>query len=274
MELSESRKVVLVLAGGGSKGAVEVGGYRALVELGLPIDSIVGASIGAINGALIASGIGVTDLVELWQKVKFSDLFAFNRRLLWSPSTAASLYENRKLRRFLDPYLPARFEELLIPLTIIGTDLRTGQAVLLERGTLMDAILASVAVPGLLPPVMIEGREIVDGGLVNNLPLDVAAKKGARLVVAVRCGCRRPLGRAPQGLLGILSRSFDIGLDSRSQCELEPYKDQTRFVVFEPCLDENISLLDFTHSAELIEIGYQFALNELRALASESFDLF
>lgn len=274
MEFVESRKVTLVLCGGGSKGAVEVGCYRALVELGVPIDGIIGASIGAVNGAFITAGMPVAELAELWRTMKFSDLFTFNWKLLWHPRTAASLYDNQKLRRFLERCLPVRFEDLVLPLTIIGTDLRTGEAVLLESGNLIDAILGSIAIPGVLPPVTIEGREIVDGGLANNLPLDVAAKKGARLVLAMRCGCRRPLARTPQGILNILSRSFDIGLDSRSQCELEPYKDHTRFVVFEPCLDENVSLLDFTHSAELIEIGYQFALNELRALGPDSFNFF
>ncbi len=266
MELVELRKVGLMLCGGGSKGAVEVGFYRALMELGVPIDGIVGASIGAINGAFIAAGTPAGQIAELWQDVKFSHLFAFNWKLLWNPRKEVSLYKNHKLRRFLERYLPARFEDLVLPLTIIGTDLRTGEVVLLERGDLIDAILGSTAIPGILPPVAIEGREIVDGGLANNLPLDVAAKKGARLVLAMRCGCRRPLARAPQGILSILSRSFDISLSSRGQCEIEPYQERTRFLVLEPCLDENIGLLDFSHTAELIEIGYQFALSEARVL--------
>jgi len=267
-EVIESRPVMLVLCGGGSKGAVEVGFYRAMLDLGVAMDGIVGVSIGAVNGALIAAGMPLGQLVELWQKVKFSDLFAFNWRLLWRPRTAASLYDNRKLRRFLERYLPARIEDLLIPLTIIGTDLRTGEVVLLERGDLVEAILGSVAIPGVLPPITIDGREIVDGGLSNNMPLDVAARKGARVVMAMRCGCRRPLARAPQGILSILSRSFDISLNSRGRCEIESYRDRTQFVVLEPCLDENIGLLDFSHSTELIEIGYQFALAEFRTQAA------
>ncbi len=139
---------------------------------------------------------------------------------------------------------------------------------LLERGDLLEAILGSVAVPGVLPPVMIDGREIVDGGLSNNMPLDVAARKGARVVMAMRCGCSQPLAQAPQGILGILLRSFDISLNSRWRCEIESYRDRTQFVVLEPCLDENIGLLDFRHSSELIEIGYQFALGESGAMGA------
>ncbi len=269
MNAEASRPVILVLCGGGSKGAVEVGFYRALQDLKVPIDGLVGVSIGAVNGAFIAAGMPVARIIELWRKVKFSDLFGFNWKLLWSPRTAASLYDNRKLRRFLACYLPTRFEDLLIPLTIIGTDLRTGEVVMLESGNLIEALLGGIAIPGVLPPVRIAGREIVDGGLANNLPLNVAAQKGARVVLAIRCGCRRPLARAPQGILGILSRSFDISLNHRSECELEPYRERTRFFVFEPCLDENIGLLDFSHSAELLEIGYQFALSEARALLEQ-----
>ncbi|GBC81564.1 putative NTE family protein [bacterium HR10] len=272
MKLRESQRVVLVLCGGGSKGAVEVGCYRALLELGVSVEAIIGTSIGAVNGAFIAAGIPVGEIIALWQRVKFSDLFAFNWGVLWNPRKAASLYDNGKLRRFLERHLPARFEDLVLPLTIIGTDLRTGEMVLMESGDLIQAVLASTAVPGILPPVIVQGREIVDGGLANNLPLDVAAQKGARVALAMRCGCRRPLAQTPRGILGILSRSFDISLNSRRMCEIEPYRDRTRFIVLEPCLDENIGLLDFSHSAELIEIGYRFALSELRARASEWFD--
>ena len=251
---------------------MEVGCYRALLELGVSVDAIIGTSIGAVNGAFIAAGIPIAEIIALWQRVKFSDLFAFNWGALWNPRKATNLYNNGKLRQFLERHLPARFEDLVLPLTIIGTDLRTGEMVLMESGDLIQAIVASTAVPGILPPVTVEGREIVDGGLANNLPLDVAAQKGARVVLAMRCGCRRPLAQTPRGILGILSRSFDISLNSRWMCEIEPYRDRTRFVVLEPCLDENIGLLDFSHSAELIEIGYQFALSELRERATEWHD--
>ncbi len=270
MALSEgsarSTKAALVLCGGGSKGAVEAGVYRALGKLGIPIDRVVGTSIGAVNAAFIASGMPAEQLIDLWKKVRFSDLFSFNWRLLWSPRTSASLYDNRRLRRFLERHLPARFESLLLPLTIVGTDVLNGEPRLLERGNLIDAVLASIAIPGILPPVTIDGRETLDGGLTNNLPLDVAAKKGVGLALAVRCGCRRPLPSMPRGIRGLLSRAFDISINARSLGDLERYKYQTRFVVFEPCLDEDIGLLDFSHSAEFIEIGYKSVLSEVKTL--------
>lgn len=265
-ESARSTKAALVLCGGGSKGAVEAGVYRALGELGVPIDRVVGTSIGAVNAAFIASGMPAERLIDLWKEVRFGDLFSFNWGLLWSPRTGASLYDNRKLGRFLTRHLPARFESLLLPLTIIVTDVLEGEPRLLERGNLIDAVLASIAIPGVLPPVTIDGREALDGGLTNNLPLDVAAKKGVGLALAVRCGCRRPLPSMPRGIRGILSRAFDISINARTLCDLEPYKHQTRFVVFEPCLDEDIGLLDFSHSAEFIEIGYQSVLNEAEKL--------
>ncbi|GBC76575.1 hypothetical protein HRbin08_00037 [bacterium HR08] len=80
MQQEGPRKVALGLCGGGSRGAVEVGLYRALLELGVPIDEIVGVSIGAVNGAVMAAGMPVHQLVELWQTVTFADLFAFNRK--------------------------------------------------------------------------------------------------------------------------------------------------------------------------------------------------
>lgn len=263
------QEVALVLCGGGSKGAVEVGFLRAMAELGVSIHDIIGVSIGALNGAFIAAGMPLADLEDLWRSVKFSDLFAFNWGLLRNPRAAASLYSNHKLRRLLEEHLPPRFEDLLIPLTIVGTDLRTSETVLLEEGNLIDAILGSMAIPGLLPPVRINGRDIVDGGLTNNLPLDVAAEKRTRLIMAMRCGCRRPLARSPRGILGMLSRSFDISFSRRGDWRNKFHDGGARLVVFEPCLDENISLLDFNHTAELIEIGYQCALSEARSLTED-----
>lgn len=263
---TERGKVVLALCGGGSRGAVEVGFYRALLELRVAIDCVVGSSIGAVNGAFIAAGVPAAQLVDLWRNIRFSDLFAFNWKLLWSPRAAVSLYSNERLRRFLALNLPHRFEDLVLPLTIVGTDLRTGAAVLLERGNLIDAILASVAIPGVLPPVTIAGREIIDGALANNLPLDVAVQIGAQTVLAVRCGCRRPEAPAPRGLLGLIARAFEISLSQKSSCDLQRYRAQTRLVLLEPCLDDNIGLLDFTHGEDLMEVAYQFALSHASEL--------
>ncbi len=148
----------LVLCGGGSRGAVEVGLYRALVELEIPIDFVVGTSVGAINGAAIAAGVPPDALAGLWKDLRRRDLFRLNRELFWKLLWADSLYDHRPLRRFLERFLPAkRFEELRVPLIVTGTDFGTGQPVYWREGNLLDAILASVAMPGLFRPQVVRG---------------------------------------------------------------------------------------------------------------------
>jgi NTE family protein len=253
------QKVALVLCGGGSRGAVEIGFYRALVDMGIPIDLIVGSSIGALNGAFIAAGVSVNEIYELWRRVRFRDLFGLNWSLLVNPRKADSIYDNRKLRRFLERHLPARrFEELRMPLTIVATDLETGECVRLERGDLIEAVLASVAVPGLLPPVRIEGRRLFDGGIANNLPFDVAMEKGATVILAMLCqsehpGCARNRERQARGIVNILSRSLEIADSARRQHDLAFYAGQSQMIVLEPQLHFEVGLLDFSRSLELIE---------------------
>ena len=174
----------LVLCGGGSRGAVEVGLYRALVELRMPIDLVVGTSVGAINGAAIAARVPPDDLARLWKGLSRRDVFVLNRQLLWKLLWADSLYDHRPLRKLLERAISVRtFAELTIPLIVTGTDFATGRPVYWREGNLFDAIMASVAVPGLFPPQLIDGAQVVDGGITDNVPIDVAIAEGATTVV-------------------------------------------------------------------------------------------
>lgn len=262
------QKVALVLCGGGSRGAVEIGFYRALVEMGVPIDLIVGSSIGALNGAFIAAGVSVNEIYELWRSVSFRDIFGLNWRALLNPRKADSIYDNRKLRRFLERHLPARrFEDLRMPLTIVATDLETGECVRLEQGDLIEAVLASVAVPGLLPPVRIEGRRLFDGGIANNLPFDVAVEKDATVILAMRCqwehsGCAPDRKRQVRGIINILSRSLEITDSAKYRHDLAFYAGQSQVIVLEPRLHFEVGLLDFSRSVELIEEACCTAMSE------------
>lgn len=258
-------KLALVLSGGGSRGAVEAGFYRALVELGIKIDLVVGSSVGAANGAFIAAGAPPEVLWRLWEDLAFKDLFSFNWRLVWRPKEENSLYRNDKFRRLLEKRLPvSNFEQLKIPLIIPGTELQSGETVLLESGSLIDAVLASTAIPGLFPPVLYNGRQIVDGSLVDNLPVDIAVLRGATTVLAMRCDCEKKIKGTVAGLTRILSRSLEIAFDARYQQDVSVFKRYASFIVLEPCLDGNIGFLDFSRSRELLDLGYRYALDRLQ----------
>lgn len=258
----------LVLCGGGSKGAVEVGLYRALVELGIRIDLVVGTSVGAINGAAIAAGISPDALESFWKSLRRRDLFALNRQLFWKLIWADSLYDHRPLRRFLARNLPVRrFEDLPIPLIVTGTDFETGQPVYWREGDLLDAIMASVAMPGLFPPQVVRGVQVVDGGITDNVPVAVAVAEGADTVIFMLCTCCERTSRPVRGLLQILRRAVSIAIDRKYHADIQRYAGHTGLIALEPPIGLEIDLLDFSHTSELIKQGYVSAMAALKEWA-------
>jgi len=255
----------LVLCGGGSRGALEVGLYRALTELGVRIELIVGTSVGAINGAAIAAGVPPDALARLWKGLRRRDLFTLNRQLFWKLIWADSLYDHRPLRKFLERCFPVRrFEDLTIPFIVTGTDFDAGRAVYWSKGDLLDPIMASVAMPGLFPPQVVRGVQVVDGGIADNVPIDVAVARGAETVILMLCSCCEWTGRPVRGLLPILRRALSIAVDRKYQADIRHYAGQARLIALNPPIRQDIAPLDFGHTAELIEQGYVSGLAALR----------
>jgi len=247
---------------------VEVGLYRALVELGIRLDLVVGTSVGAINGAAIAAGVRPDALARLWRGLTHRNVFALNRQLFWKLLWADSLYDPRPLRRFLERNLPVRrFQSLAIPLIVTGTDFQTGQPVYWREGSLVDAIMASVAMPGLFPPQLVRGVQVVDGGITDNVPIDVAVAEGADTVILILCACCERTSRPVRGLLPILRRALGIAIDRKYHADVQCYAGQARLLALEPEIGLEIDLLDFSHTSELIEQGYAAAVAALTAWA-------
>ncbi|MDA2914373.1 patatin-like phospholipase family protein [Acidobacteriia bacterium AH_259_A11_L15] len=265
-----SSLTALVLGGGGSRGAIEVGLYRALVELGIGIDLIVSSSIGAVNGALIAAGLSPAELEDSWKALRTRDVVGSRWRYLRLLTGASSVFGNHPLRRLLHRWLPVRsFRELRIPLVIVGTDLETAETAVLTKGDLIDAILASTALPGLFPPVRWRGRRLVDGGLSNNMPIDLAVERGAGRVIGMLCHCAK--GLPPRAnLVSILGQSFSLAINARFRCDMRLYEPQVKLHILEPCIEPNLELLDFDHAWTLIEPAYQYALRELQQQFSKA----
>ncbi|MBI1747521.1 MAG: patatin-like phospholipase family protein [Acidobacteria bacterium] len=265
------KKVTLVLSGGGSRGAMEAGFYRALVEVGVKIDRVIGASVGAVNGAFIAAGASPERLWRLWEGISFGDLFTFNWPLLWPRRAESSFYTNKRFRHFLEEHLPVyRFEDLRIPLVIVSTDLQKGESMPITQGNLIEAVLASTAIPGLLPPVLYDGRQLVDGGLVDNLPIDLAMEEDADMILAMRCGCEKKIPGMIRGIPSILSRSFEIAFDARYRRQPLTCPGAASLVVLAPCVDIDVGFLDFTHSRELLELAYNHARSEPARVLAEN----
>lgn len=254
----------LVLGGGGSRGAITVGLYRALVELGVQINLIIATSIGAINGAFIAAGTSPGELEARWRSLRTRNVVGSRWQFLRLLTGASSLFGNHNLRRLLQNQLPVRsFRELRIPLVILGTDLETGESVELTEGNLIEAILASTALPGFFPPIEQEGRRLVDGGLSNNVPIDVAVDRGAGRVFGMLCSCAKGLP-GKSNFITVLGQCFSLAINARFRCDQQLFQPRVKLHILEPCLLPNLELLDFDRAGELIEPAYQYAIQELR----------
>lgn len=174
-----------VLSGGASLGSIQVGMLLALAEAGIAPDLIVGTSVGALNGGWISSRPdidGINALADLWRSLSRKDVFPTNLSVgfLGFIGQRQSLVSDSGLRRLLKEHLLfRRLEDAPIPLHVVATDVLTGKDVLLSGGDPIDAIAASAAVPAVLPPVRIDGRDLMDGGVVNNTPLSHAVALGA-----------------------------------------------------------------------------------------------
>jgi len=189
-----------VLGGGGQLGVHEVGMLRALLEHGLVPDVVVGTSVGAINGAAVAtdpSPAGVARLVETWSALERGDVFAGSllRRLGTLARTGTHLHGNDRLRALLTEALPIpSIEDLLVRFQCVAASIERSAEHWFLDGPLVDAVLASAAVPGILPPVEIAGEHFVDGGIVNSIPVARAAELGATVIYVMHVGrLDRPL---------------------------------------------------------------------------------
>ncbi|MDE2293647.1 MAG: patatin-like phospholipase family protein [Elusimicrobia bacterium] len=260
-------KTALVLSGGGSRGAAEVGFYRALRELGVGVDFIVGASVGAINGAFIASGLEWSAMRGLWRDFARRRPFRLNWRLLLSPFAEDGLLDAQGLHRFLSDSLPTtRFESLPVPLTVVATSLQDMAAVYLERrGDLLQALMASTALPLYFPPVRVAGRQLVDGGVADNAPIAAAIARGATRVYCFRCDCDAEAERPVRGWLDVHATAFRVAMKQRLLRELDGCRSRAELVVVDSCLLASPGLLDFSRSEELMEQAYAVSLARLRA---------
>jgi NTE family protein len=180
------RPVAVVVGGGGVLGAAHVGVGYALERRGFVPDLIVGTSVGALTGAIAAAhpDSAAPWLDRVWTRLRRRDVFP-----LGYLSSRASVCADRGLRRLIaDAALPSRIEQLPIPFTAVATDLVTGAETLLGHGDLESALLASAAIPGILPPVVRDGRTLVDGGLIAYVPVRAAWQAGAASVVVLSIG--------------------------------------------------------------------------------------
>ena len=282
-------KIGLVLAGGGAKGAAHVGVIKVLEELGVPIDYIAGTSMGSIVGGLYASGMSSDELATAIKSIDWNDIFNdkpiredrdFRRKLddegfliryklgfkdggFTFPRGAIDGQKlNLVLRDLSKKAIGIHdFDKLPIPFRAVAADIVTGETVALGSGDLAKAMRASMAVSGIFPPVEIDGRLLVDGGLADNLPMDVARNMGADILIVVNFPDQFKKRKDINSAVAIVLQSLDLLIAQNSRIQLKTLRPDDVLIV--PALGD-IGATSFDRAADAIPIGEKAA----RAVAS------
>ena len=264
-----------VLSGGGVLGAVQVGHLQALIEAGITPDLVVGTSVGALNGAAVAARPnheGVECLRDVWLELTTEDIFPGTalRRAFHLLRKGDHLYRNDGLRGLI-AHLPVRsFERLAVPLSVCSANLDTGAEHWFEEGPLTPAILASAAIPGVFPPVKIDGSAYVDGGVVNNIPISRAIERGATTIYVLTCGVTQPAERTIRRPLDVLLQSFAHSRATRVHLDRERYASRATIIEM-PTFDPGpIAYNDTSHTRRLYETSLELSRSFLAGQGARS----
>jgi NTE family protein len=263
-----SKKIGLVLSGGGARGFAHIGVMDVFQEEGIRVDIVTGTSAGAVMGAVYASGKDTKKMVEEAINANWKKLAP-----LIDPSLRSGFIKGRKIKDLLAGYLGGniKFSDLKIPFACVATDIDTGEEIVINSGSVPDALRASISVPGVFTVVKREGRYLVDGGLTTPVPVKVAKDMGADFIIAVnvnpdvtyRMGKsyhRRVKRQKEPNIFQVMMQSLYITTYAVSRANLLEAD-----IVIEPEMI-HIGSGDFNKADELIEQGRQAAHNSMPEL--------
>jgi len=250
--------VAFVLPGGASLGAIQAGMLEVIMGEGIEPDLIVGTSVGALNGAWLAShpgSDGARQLRDVWLGVRRRDVFPFSpfHLILGLSGRRDHFVSPAALARWLAVRAPFfQLEQALIPLHVMATDLETGEAVMLSTGDVIDSLLATSAIPGVFPPVELHGRLLIDGGIAANTPISQAVALGADTVYVFPTAGRETGGR-PKTAASVTFQAVAHLLGHASHSEIRLNAGHCTLYVIPPPPAMGVSPFDFRHSRELMD---------------------
>lgn len=266
-------RTVLVLGGGGMKGMAHIGVWKALEESGVRPDAIIGTSIGALIGACLAGGMGWRELAEVARKLKKEDIIEINRRAVWLGGVRQpAVFEGDQFQEYVRRTLPvAEFSQLSHPLRINTVSLMTGTEVWFGSDArtdvpLAEAVYASCALPIYFPPARIGDDVLVDGGVLDVLPVREAARWGAERIIAVDVGSELlppEQGFFDRGMIAIHDRVLNLNLQRQRVDCLERFVGPP-MVYIRPKIG-HLHGFDFDRTQFFLEEGYLAAREALRA---------
>lgn len=295
--MAQGPKIGLVLGGGGAKGAAEVGVLKVLEEAGIKPDYICGTSIGSIVGGLYAAGYSAAELETMFQTQEWLSLltdrssslanepykvdndvtYIFGFPIIDRKAKGLGVMKGSSIEHMLDSMVCAKgckdFQSLKIPFCCVAADIRSGTEVILREGSLARAMRASMAIPAIFKPVEIDDRKLVDGGMLNNLPVDVCREMGADIIIAVDLQQNEQKPR-PQTDLSVLTSIADlVGLGGilnwiTNRPDIEKYNANRQKVdiYIHPVLDADVTSFGNKTAARMIQQGADAAHKLLPSL--------
>lgn len=251
--LKEKPKIGLALGSGGARGFAHLGVLKVLQEAGIQVDLIAGSSMGALVGCFYASGLSIERMYQF--------ALAFKRKyyLDFTVPKMGFIAGNR-LKELIRLFTHQKtFEQLNIPVSVVATDLYNGKKVVFNKGPVAEAVRASIAIPGIFVPEKINGRLLVDGGVIDRVPVSVVKEMGADIVIAVDVSHVKQ-NENITSIFDVILQSIDIMQD-----ELVHHREIVSDVMIRPHV-EQFSSRAFTNIKEIIEIGEQEALQHIEKI--------
>lgn len=268
--LGKKPRVGLALGAGGAAGFAHIGVIKVLIENDIPIDYVAGSSAGAIVGAYYSLYKEVNSLERLstsMTKRQMLALFGFN-------SLRLSLISDEKFRNFLLEVLDRKkFSDLKVPLAVTAVDLETSEEVIFQKGDLIDAVMASISVPGIFPVKRVNNRVLVDGGILNPVPINVVKDMGAEVVIGIDLSYPDKVKLSSFNPIAVLWRTIDIFM--KQSMDLRN-RDMLNTVVIKPKFTGGVSSFNIFNAKEYIKIGEEAArkkLPEIKKIVSRKFGL-
>lgn len=256
-------KIALVLGGGAARGFAHVGVIRALEQEKIPIDLVVGTSVGSLIGAIYASDRNSFELEWTAFTLEKDTLFDYG---LFTAFTGMGAAKGDKLEEFVKSKVPvANIEDLNIPFVAVAVDLNRGTRVALDRGPVARAVRASCAIPGVFNPVDHQGRLLVDGGVIDNIPVSVAREKGADIVIAVDIS-EQVVNFNITNLIDVMLQSITIMAAENAKA-----KKKEADVLIRPAVG-GVGMLDFSQKKQAMQAGIaaaQAAMPEIKKKIEE-----
>lgn len=265
--------IAFVLSGAGNRGPLEVGALRALLEAGIKPDLIVGTSAGAINGAFLAAHGATPEstkkMEDVWASVSPWEIYPENiLQILWRiKSKANSVFSGGGVRRLLERSFPAdvrTFGQLKIKLYTTATDLRSSRLFIFGDEpdvSLLDAVQASMSIPGIHPPVRYFEAQLVDGGVLANVPASIAMDRGATTLYVINAGYGGEVINPAQGVLEVITHTIRTMMAQGLLEDIDRAKADTGVDLHHITVNafEHVSFLDFSKSREMVKVGYEKA---------------